>query len=239
MEKASIEMSLDEWELLPDNKSYNLGCFNHDGDTKQALVPPILPDPVGEETQDNGPSKEFKDIQEVVSQVFFKKMEENEFVDMKMESPKASSRVVMPQTDSDPVLYDEGEEEVCKAKEVVASSDEGIKIEEDCKGSEMKGEPSLGGIGFGIWRWRVTGIGALCSIGVAAATICIIVLSGKQRQKQQQQQHQKIKFQIYSDDKGIKQVVQQASRLNQAMAAVRGAPMTRAHITFGGYYDGI
>ncbi|RRT70633.1 hypothetical protein B296_00011228 [Ensete ventricosum] len=32
----------------------------------------------------------------------------------------------------------------------------------------------------------------------------------------------------------MKEVVQQAARLNQALSAVRGAPMTRAHISFGG-----
>lgn len=38
----------------------------------------------------------------------------------------------------------------------------------------------------------------------------------------------------------LKQVVQQqATKLNEAISAVRGVPLTRAHITFGGYYDGI
>lgn len=36
----------------------------------------------------------------------------------------------------------------------------------------------------------------------------------------------------------IKQVVHHASRLNQALSSVRGIPLVRAHITFGGHYDG-
>ena len=37
----------------------------------------------------------------------------------------------------------------------------------------------------------------------------------------------------------IKQVVHHATKLNEAISAVRGVPMTRAHITYGGYYDGL
>lgn len=37
----------------------------------------------------------------------------------------------------------------------------------------------------------------------------------------------------------IKQVVDHATKLNEAIAAVRGVPVTRAHITVGGYYDAL
>lgn len=37
----------------------------------------------------------------------------------------------------------------------------------------------------------------------------------------------------------IKQVVHHATRFNEAMSAVRGVPVTRAHITVGGYYDAL
>ena len=42
------------------------------------------------------------------------------------------------------------------------------------------------------------------------------------------------------DVQRIQQVVQQTSRLNQAMSSVMGAggPSTRANISFGGFYDG-
>lgn len=106
-----------------------------------------------------------------------------------------------------------------------------------CDDNKEKGW--LEGFGFSIWRWRLTGIGALCSIGVAAATICIFMLGGHQRHRQQHQT-EKIQFQIYTDDKNLKQIVQHASRLNQVISASRGAPpVTRANISFGGYYDGL
>jgi len=37
----------------------------------------------------------------------------------------------------------------------------------------------------------------------------------------------------------MKQVVHHATKLNEAINAVRGAPLTRAHITIGGYYEGL
>lgn len=37
----------------------------------------------------------------------------------------------------------------------------------------------------------------------------------------------------------IKQVVHQATKMNEAISAARGVPLPRAHITYGGYYDGI
>lgn len=32
-------------------------------------------------------------------------------------------------------------------------------------------------------------------------------------------------------------MVQHATKLNEAFAAVRGVPLSRAHITYGGYYE--
>lgn len=79
-------------------------------------------------------------------------------------------------------------------------------------------------------------IGAVCS--AAAATICIIVFAGKNNQQHRNNQ-QKLQVQLYTDEKRIKEVVKQA-KMNQALSAIRGATnMTRAHISFGGYYDGI
>lgn len=37
----------------------------------------------------------------------------------------------------------------------------------------------------------------------------------------------------------IKQVVHQASKLNEAISAARGVPMARAQVTLGGYYDSL
>uniref|UniRef100_A0A1D1YMG3 Vacuolar protein sorting-associated protein 26 n=1 Tax=Anthurium amnicola TaxID=1678845 RepID=A0A1D1YMG3_9ARAE len=173
--------------------------------------------------------------QEVISQVFFRKLGESEFADMKMDSPPRSptSRGVKPLAEAiaGPVVEYEEKGGVSPHEEE----------EEEVVESEIEGGRGFWeSFGFSIWRWRIKGVGALCSIGVAAAaaTICIFVLSGRQRQKHQQQ-NQKLQFQIYHDDQSFKQVVQQAARLNHAISVVRGVPATRAHVSFGGYYDGL
>ncbi|KAF8398572.1 hypothetical protein HHK36_017503 [Tetracentron sinense] len=309
MEKASVEMDLDEWEFIPDNGFLE---FHHhkDGwkrfsprkasfDPKsmfdmnyficpspnshqivetptnssvskgmKKLVPvPILLEPTLGKTPDYELVKEVtKDPIEIsiippvvsekikttnmeavgadqdpVSQVFFKKMKENEFVDMKMDSPKSSSRGSRPQIEMGSIQFEEKEEAYKgEAMEHKTSSKETIDqemVKKDCLDSNIKEETNWEGSGLNIWRWRLTGIGALCSIGVAAATICIFIFGSRQRHKHQQQ-NQKLRFQIY-DDKTIKQVVHHATKLNQALSAVRGVPHTRAHITSGGYYQGL
>uniref|UniRef100_A0A803MN59 DUF6821 domain-containing protein n=1 Tax=Chenopodium quinoa TaxID=63459 RepID=A0A803MN59_CHEQI len=103
------------------------------------------------------------DFQEPVSQVFFKKLKENEFVDMKMDSPKSLNRGILPQIDV------------------------GNRHKESCNTSKK----------------------------------------------------QELHFQLYAHDKRFKQVVRQATKLNEAITVMRGAPVTRAHITIGGYHDGL
>ncbi|KAK9289465.1 hypothetical protein L1049_007620 [Liquidambar formosana] len=184
--------------------------------------------------------------QDAVSQVFFKKMKENEFVDMKMDSPKSGNRGITHQIDAGTLQFDDkGEGYRGEALENKASPK--MKIEKEMANkknnmdSEIKEEVNWEGNhgGLNIWKWSSTGIGTLCSIGVAAATICILILGSQQKNKQHQQ-NQKLQFQIYTDDKRIKQVVHHATKLNEAISAVRGVPLSsRAHITFGGYYDGL
>ncbi|XP_008813731.1 uncharacterized protein LOC103724295 [Phoenix dactylifera] len=302
MEKTSIDMDLEEWEFLPDGKSFlDFGheggkelsskeiCFDTKGivdmnyficpsptsrfthaeeensnpasETKQALRPtgpdPIVEKKKEEEEQDDELAKEFKDIgvippaiianHDAVSQVFFK-VKENEF---KMNSPKSNTRGLIPHIEPDPIRFEEEkEEEDCKVEETKehtksknSAFEKEAEKDEDHLESEVKGKPCWESFGCDMWRWRLTGIGALCSTGVAAAaTLCMLLLGGRQRQKQQHQ-NQRIQFQIYGDDKRITQMVQQATRLNQALSAVRGAPMARhqnvAHISFRGYYDGL
>ncbi|KAL2575793.1 hypothetical protein GLYMA_16G040300v4 [Glycine max] len=124
-----------------------------------------------------------------------------------------------------------------QAQEIIMASPR-MKIEKeidtimDC-GKEV--EDSSGGFNF--WKWSLNGVGAICSFGFAAATICVLIL-GSQQRNNKIQQDQKIWFQIYTDDKRIKQVVH-ATKLNEAMAAVSGVPLSRARITCGGYYDGL
>lgn len=165
----------------------------------------------------------------VLSQVFFKKMKENEFVDMKiLDSPKSPKTNIIPQIDAAATLNDQS------AIDNMTCSPRKKKIEDQVNWNDEVLEND----GLGLWKWSLTGIGAICSFGVAAATICVLIF-GNQRKNKHHQQNQKLRLQIYTDDKRIKQVVQHATKLNEAISAVRGVPITRAHITYGGYYDAL
>lgn len=123
--------------------------------------------------------------QDTVSQVFFK-MKENEFVDMKMDSPRSGTRGMFPPFD------DKGE-----AMEILSPRlkiEKEMLIDDDDEEEEEDNEDD----GFNLWKWSFTGIGAICSFGVAAATICVLFFGSHQRNKLQQH---KIRFQIYADDK--------------------------------------
>jgi hypothetical protein len=115
----------------------------------------------------------------------------------------------------------------------VAEGEEGE--EETKKGKRARPECVV----FSVGKLRVNGIGALCSFGVAAATVCVFLVGGKLQHQQKQQHQQNIQLQFLGDDKRIQQVVQQTSRLNQAVSSMMGAgASTRAKISFGGFYDG-
>ncbi|OWM73221.1 uncharacterized protein LOC116205223 [Punica granatum] len=165
--------------------------------------------------------------QDAVSQVFFKKMKENEFVDMKiLESPRSGSRPISPPIENFHFEdVPETLESSCSPRKVPEGN---CDIDREVVGEEV----SRGGLN--IWKWSLTGIGALCSFGVAAATICTIIIIGSH-----QRNKQKIRFQIYTDDKRIKEVVRHATKLNEAISAAKGVPLTRANITLGGYYEGL
>ncbi|XP_071735521.1 uncharacterized protein [Rutidosis leptorrhynchoides] len=187
---------------------------HHEEEVKEITKLPILID------------NELKEAQEAdidpIFQVFFKK--ENEFVEMKMDSPRSGSRrITLPCIETDVFQYEDQKDEhmfncSSPSKEVIDEVDKGIKQE---------GNESLN-----IWKKGLNGIGAFFSLGMAAATICIIIFGNGQRHKQ----NHKIRIQLYSDDKRIKQVVHQAK---ESMSQVRGVPMTTAHITYGGYYQGL
>lgn len=171
----------------------------------------------------DGSSDEY-DHQEIVSQVFFKKMKENEFVDMKMESPKSLNRGILPQIDVGPYQEKKGgnyEKGVEKEEEIIKKED--IEILNDDDNDEE---------GLNVWKWAMTGIGAVFSFGFAAVIVSLIVL-GNTSKKQQ------LHSQFYTHDKRLKQVVHHDTRLNEATTMLRNAPVTRAHITIGGYYEGL
>ncbi|KAB1221172.1 hypothetical protein CJ030_MR2G012829 [Morella rubra] len=179
--------------------------------------------------------------QDTVSQVFFK-IKENEFVDMKMDSPKSGSRGFIPQSDAfqfedkDEALESITSPRMKGEKELVMSKKSNVDVDCNSDKEEVNWEQNSGRLN--IWKWSLTGVGAICSFGVAAATVCVLYFGSHQRNKQHQQ-NQKLRFQIYADDKRIKQVVHQASKLNEAISAARGVPMARAQVTLGGYYDNL
>ncbi|XWS42679.1 hypothetical protein CRYUN_Cryun16bG0034900 [Craigia yunnanensis] len=174
---------------------------------------------------------------EVKTQVSFRKPTYNESVDMtnKMDSPKSTTRGVIPQIDAAGTFnFDDKKSEVLENKSSPRKKDlmeKKVENKEDVTWEENSG-------GLNLWKWSLTGIGAICSFGVAAATFCIIILGSQQRHRQQQH-NQKLLFQRYTDDKRMKQVVHHTTKLNEAISAVRGVPITGAHITFGGYYDSL
>ncbi|KAJ8513001.1 hypothetical protein OPV22_003435 [Ensete ventricosum] len=200
MEKSCGERDLDDWEVLPDNKS--LMDFSH-GSQNDVLLKELKLDA----NYFICPSQSFLEQQQNSEPAMEKKKSDDDdeakgFKDIGVVTPDVESQV-----------REEGEEK-------------------DHAGSEIKG------FGFPPPRsWRPTGIGAFCAMrasaaaaAAAAASICIFILGCRQ----QQHQKPKIQFKIYTHEKRMKEVVQQAARLNQALSAVRGAPMTRAHISFGG-----
>ncbi|KAK7286550.1 hypothetical protein RJT34_21619 [Clitoria ternatea] len=214
---------------------------------KQVVHVPILLEPRIEKVQDEGLLVEEKNIlftsppttitektkgdfvepdQDTVSQVFFKIKE--------MESPKSCGRgILYPSLDVGALRFeDKGE-----AQEIMTSPR--MKIEKevvivDCDSNKVVEDTSGG---FNFWKWSFNGVGAICSFGVAAATICVLLFGSQQRNKIHQDH--KIRFQIYTDDKRIKQVVQHATKLSEAISVVNGVHLSRARITCGGYYDGL
>ncbi|KAJ6763089.1 hypothetical protein OIU79_023767 [Salix purpurea] len=109
--------------------------------------------------------------QDSVSQVFFKKMKENEFVDMKLDSPKSSSTkggFVPPQIDAGATFNFEdqsdhqgytGDQELDATK--ISSPRIKITGKESGTTGEVGWEENSGGLN--LWKLSLTGIGAICS----------------------------------------------------------------------------
>ncbi|XP_031102907.1 uncharacterized protein LOC116006607 [Ipomoea triloba] len=238
-------MDLDEWEVLPEDgflqihddgagkkifsRKYGAAPTSHVFKMNYFVCPPpvnpanqfvetttqLLPLPlpsvqfIGDHHQMDIAATEAEPDR--VSQVFFKKIKETDFPsDMKLDSPKSNNSAVMPQVDAG---------EVYKADQAV---------EDDGDSSDHEnGGPNL-------LNWSMTGVGAILSFGVAAvvSTVCILIAGNRQKHRK----NHKLRFQIYTDEKRIKQMVHHATRLNQAIS---GVPITRAHITIGSYYDAL
>ncbi|RDX83608.1 hypothetical protein CR513_35450, partial [Mucuna pruriens] len=150
-----------------------------------------------------------------------------------IESPKPIVRGMLPSPDYVGAL--KFEEDKGEPQEIMTSPRMNIEKEMTIMECVTEVEDSTGGFNF--WKWSLNGVGAICSFGFAAATVCVLILGSQQRNKIHHDQ--KIRFQIYTDDKRIKQVVQHATKLNEAISAVGGVPLSRARITCGGYYDAL
>ncbi|MED6196030.1 hypothetical protein PIB30_043370 [Stylosanthes scabra] len=187
----------------------------------------------------NNKATDDDDEEETVSHNVFFNMKENsskknkndQFVEMKMDccgSPKYVSRGlwVSPPTTPPPSIIDGGDE--VKSPRMMMMNKN--KDEEEDSDSNSDGE-------LNIWKWGMSGVGAIFSFGVAAATICVVFF-GSAHHRNRIHQHN-IRFQIYTHDKRLTQVVQHANKLNEAISTIRGVPLSRAHITYGGYYEPI
>ncbi|XP_009599485.1 uncharacterized protein [Nicotiana tomentosiformis] len=231
-----------EWELLPNNgllEIHDYGFKKYDSQfvdsTEHSRVPNQLIIPLPNQLNPNSQKIQEDDevIKEVitkvpvegatmveneqdqVSQVFFKKMKETEYENMKLDSPKFSNKTFVSQIDSDPLQFED--------KAEVIDKENVIKKREN-----MEADIEKNNGGLNIWNWSLTGIGAICSFGIAAVTICIFI--GNHQKQKQNKQNQKLNFQ-FSDDKKMKQVVQQTTELNETICGVSGVPITKKRIT--------
>ncbi|KAL9237766.1 hypothetical protein vseg_012276 [Gypsophila vaccaria] len=235
-------MDLEEWEVLSDEGIIDL----HENDQK-----------ISNNNNNNNISPKFKskniytdyfqtfeddDHQEMIPN-------ENQFVDTKIvevcshvcadeqlarlfckPAVEDSTTTTTETTETDPSLEslkgvkNEGEEG--KLVEVEKKVKEGEKM--GCKRGEK-----------GVWKWAMNGMGALVSFGVVLASVSFIAFTNQHKHNMCSNKNQELHFQFYSHDKRFKQVMRRAKRLNEAISVMRGAPLTTAHITVGGYYEAL
>ncbi|PWA79193.1 hypothetical protein CTI12_AA207510 [Artemisia annua] len=188
---------------------------NHKEDVKEMIKLPILINKSRESSSEPDPDLDHDQDQDPVFQVFFKK--ENKFVEMKMDSHRESD---LSHIETSQFQY----EEKSVDHQVMNCSSPSKMIKKKTVTWDESNKK------LNILKWGLSGIGAFCSIGMAAVTICIIICGNGRRHKQ----NQKLTIQVYPDNKRIKQVVQKA---NEAMSAVRGVPLVKAQITYGGHYE--
>ncbi|CAO2822084.1 unnamed protein product [Amaranthus hypochondriacus] len=205
--------------------------FKHLDDTIGEIPKEVIKFPIETINPNDQQNKEI-DHQETVSQVFFKKLKEDEFVDMKMDSPKSLNKGITPQIDVGNYQFEEFEKKELEEKSSIIDKDEKIISMDEVSGnSDDENNEDLN-----IWKWAMTGIGAFFSFGFAVATVSLVVLGNRHKESTKKQE---IHFQIFSQDKRMKQAMERAKKLNEAITIMRGAPVSRAHITIGGYYEGL
>ncbi|XAR70061.1 hypothetical protein NMG60_11001881 [Bertholletia excelsa] len=212
--------------------------------TELCVVPQMMTEKV-KAPQTRG-AAETDDDQVTVSQVSFKQMKEQpQFADTKrVDSLKfIGGETLLSHIDSSTFQFEDGSqpyevETLMKGKKFADMKVE--KEESEAKQEVAWEEKKDGDKNNNIWKKSLTGIGAICSFGMAAAaTVCVIIFGSQQKNSPLHQQNHKLHFQIYSDDKRIKQVFHHATRLNEAIYTVRGVPLARAHCTYGRHHDSL
>ncbi|KAL0911447.1 hypothetical protein M5K25_019589 [Dendrobium thyrsiflorum] len=233
-----LETNLEEWEFLPDNTSFlEFGLDDIEDLISNEIIYTdyfreerklIQQTPAHNQEEDS----QFKDIS--ISHVFFKMINpkvDEELIELTRPSYEQSTvEVVVQEIEVTPSVY------LTKEKVNLAEKGELTKEEEDEEEKAI-----WEGIGIRIWRWKLMGVGALFSIGAAAAaTICVVAFGGREGKQPPHRRHQHqsnlLQFHFHNQDQSVSQLVEKASRLNQALAAARGTP---AKISFGGCYDGL
>ncbi|KFK37823.1 hypothetical protein AALP_AA3G033800 [Arabis alpina] len=249
-------MDLDEWELLPKNSFSDLDLDqdeDHHGSVmmdyflcpstqdpldkaesppRSIVVPlqvPIAWEPLLDHENKKIPNDpdldpDSKQSDSVPSpRLSFKKMKETEFADMKID-PLARITGPLPQIDDVKPFDSEGGYDDLREKK------ENDDVINDCGGEKLN-----------LWKVGLNGIGAICSFGVAAAaaSVCVFFLGHNNiKVCKNKNKNQMLRFQIYSDDKkSMKEVVNHATKINEAIFGIKGVPVVRAQISFGGYYD--
>ncbi|KAL0709685.1 hypothetical protein Bca4012_016663 [Brassica carinata] len=167
--------------------------------------------------------------------ITFKTEKENEFVDM---------RIDLPEKFTTPLPQKDGKHSVSGGE---YSDEMGTEVEEggdlsSKKEVEWEEEENICGEKMNMWKMGLHGIGAICSFGVAAAaaTFCVFFLGHNNSLQGCKNKNQILRFQIYSDDnKRMNEVVKRATKLNEAISVMKGLPLARAQISFGGYYDAL
>ncbi|KAK3149012.1 hypothetical protein QOZ80_3AG0211740 [Eleusine coracana subsp. coracana] len=212
---------LDEWEILPDHKSFFFmeECSNGDGDVgakDQLLLGAnlVMVDmdhfTVASHHAPCGCvfDEEAKKPLLLPSEDVHANVPVTEFKDIGVVQTELKREEAMPKVTE--ILISDAEEE-----EQVMKFPEGVKEVDQDKMLAKAAEPDH---------------------LFTAATFCVFLLGGKQ---QQTSHNHKIKLQMYADDQRIQRVMQQASRLNQTISSVMGeASSARASISFGGHYHG-
>uniref|UniRef100_A0ACD5WCJ1 Uncharacterized protein n=1 Tax=Avena sativa TaxID=4498 RepID=A0ACD5WCJ1_AVESA len=218
------QISLDDWEILPDHESpfFMEECTVGDEEAKKPSPQPL------QDASVQDPVVEFKDIGDVQTE-----SSRGEFT-----AKVTEVWISDPEEEEETIKSPAGFAKEAFEDEVIVEAAPDLRDEEE--GGVRGDKAGLEFVGFSVGKLRVNGAGALCSFGVAAATFCIFLLGGGKHQlNQKKTQSQKIRFQMCAaGDERIHEVVEQASMLNQAMSSVMGGASTRASISFGGYYDG-